>query len=561
MQKYGILFKEQLCQRFGLVAWKSELRSASPGALKRLLVALLVVISLAAAEGFYVWFIHWFARTLISARLGGALLFFGLFATMLSTLVMGTVMLLSVLYFNRDAEALVALPISPRTVFAVKTSLVYLGECAVSIPLIWPVFIIYGIFERVGAIFYIKSIIVWLCAMSLPLLLSSLVTLPLMRWSALWKRRDMIAVVGGIVLLMLYMAGQMWLTSRIANMIDASLLISFIMGKLNLFNRIARIIPPLGLSMNALTQTGAGAWGNLAALIGLSALLFAIALRLSDRIYQAGVIAQMESHQTHRAISWNRVRFVLRSPRMTIFFRDLRILLRTPIYALNSLALMVVYSIILLLPLSGSLMASDPEMESMVKFLYSLTDRWTVALILAGVFALLSTSANLVASTAQSREGKQFFWARVVPVTYESQAEGKLLLSLAYAWLISLLMAICGLVGLKLSLATVAMGFCLSVPLAVPSCALQLSVDILKPKLNWSNPTEAVKQNMNMLIGMLICAAYITLMTLICILCIRWGVRASLLYAMIWVVAIALCVGSTTLLRKAARIGYARVET
>lgn len=560
MQGFGLILREQVLQRFGFSAMRADISLRPRGWYRRLLIFIIAAVAMVALECFYVWLVYWLAKVLSAARLGRALLFGGLSVTMLSTLAMGTVMLLSVLYFNKDAEALAALPVPFRTVFTVKITLTYLSECAVSIPLVWPVFILYGIFEKVGALFYIKAVVVWLCALSLPILLASLITLPLMRWTALWKRRDLVAVVGGLCLLVAYMCGQMWLSTRMADMITGDVLIRFLLGKVDLFERIASAIPPLGMSLNALTKTGGASLGSLAGLAGLSLILTAAALALAGRIYMAGVLAQMETHKSGRAVSWKRVSFSERSPRTALLIREFSLIARTPIYAINTLAVLVVFPLLLLMPLFGSAaMMSDPDMRALMSFFTSFTDTWTVALVCAGACTLMG-ALNPALSTSVSREGKQFFWSKVMPVPYETQAEAKLIMGVLYAWFVGALLSISLAAGVKLPAAGVALGYALSLPLAFPAAALALCVDIMRPKLSWSNTTEAIKQNMNVLLGMLTVVVYMAILTAAAWLLLSIRTPSYIVYIGACIVAAASCAGSVVMLRAVSRLGYARVE-
>ncbi|MDR2657682.1 MAG: hypothetical protein LBB86_07645 [Oscillospiraceae bacterium] len=555
------LLAMQLRQRLGLSVMRQRIREPQAGLWKGVGIGAVIVAATGTLIGFYTWLVYTFGRTLAAAGLASTLPFIGISASMLATLVAGTAFLLSILYLNRDAEALSALPVSSRTVFAVKVAQAWLGEVAASIPLAWPVFIVFGIVTKAGAFYYVKAVVVWLCALSLPLMLAALITLPLMRWSALWRRRDQIAVVGGFTLIIAFMAGEMWLTSRLSAMLEGGALLEWIMGRVDLFDRIAGAIPPLWLSLRALTGTGVASVGYLAALAALSAALGAAATWLAGKVYQAGVSAQTESHFNLKSVDFGGKTFRRHSPRIAVMIREAKLTLRTPVYAINIVTIVVVFPamIVGMMLVGGS--TNDPDLEAMLALVTRfLHDPWMIALLIAGLSMILGCM-NAAASTSISREGRMFVWARVSPVPYDVQAEGKLMFALALSWLQSLFVAVSLGLSLKLPMAGVLAGFLLSVPTVIPVTVIQLTVDILHPKLLWTNPVEAVKQNMNTMLGMVFAAIYSAALIAPAVMAItRAGAEAGVVYAVMCAISITMSVVARTLLRKTAREGYARVE-
>jgi ABC-2 type transport system permease protein len=555
------LLAMQLRQRLGLSVMRQRIRERRAGLWKSVGIGAVVVVSMGTLIGFYTWLVHAFGRMLASAGLESILPLVGISGSMLATLVAGTAFLLSILYLNRDAEALSALPVSSRTVFAVKITQALLGEAATSIPLAWPVFIVFGIVTKAGAFYYVKAVIVWLCALSLPLMLAALITLPLMRWSALWRRREQIAVVGGFALMIAFLVGEMWLSSRLSAMLEGGALLQWMMGRVDLFDRIAGAIPPLWLSLRALTGTSIASVGYLAALVALSAMLGAAAMWLAGKVYQAGVSAQTESHFNLKSVDFDGRIFKRRSPRIAVMIREAKLTLRTPVYAMNIVTLVVVFPVMIvgMFLVGGS--TNELDVEAMLalleRFFY---DPWMIALLIAGLSMILGCM-NTAASTSISREGRMFIWARVSPVPYDVQAEGKLVFALALSWLQSLFVAVSLGLSLRLPTAGVVAGFLLSVPGVIPAAVIQMSVDILHPKLLWTNPVEAVKQNMNLMLGMVFAAIYsAALIVPSAVLIIRAGVSTGAVYAVMCAISVIMSVAARMLLRKVAREGYARVE-
>ena len=80
--------------------------------------------------------------------------------SMMGTLIMSFFFIMSSLYFGRDAAFIAALPVRSRTVLAAKLCQVWIGEVGISLIIIMPAAILYGI--RVGAepLLYLRALLV-----------------------------------------------------------------------------------------------------------------------------------------------------------------------------------------------------------------------------------------------------------------------------------------------------------------------------------------------------------------------------------------------------------------
>ena len=128
----------------------------------------------------------------------------------------------------------------------------------------------------------------------------------------------------------------------------------------------------------------------------------------------------------------------------------------------------------------------------------------TIFTLIVAAIILFTSSVNTIASTSVSREGRLFYISKMIPVHAETQARAKLThafvgiiigvipISIAYVWLVrpnflDFVAAI--LIGLTGSLLGMAFG---------------LYIDMRWPRLHWTNPQQAVKQNFNAVIPMLL---------------------------------------------------------
>ena len=95
-------------------------------------------------------------------------------------LVFGIVTVLTCLYFSRDTEFFLALPIKPSVVFAAKLTIVYLAELVACVLIMVPCLIAAGIALHASAIFYVLFPFAVLLTPAIPLFFAAIISVPVM---------------------------------------------------------------------------------------------------------------------------------------------------------------------------------------------------------------------------------------------------------------------------------------------------------------------------------------------------------------------------------------------
>ena len=167
---------------------------------------------------------------------------------------------------------------------------------------------------------------------------------------------------------------------------------------------------------------------------------------------------------------------------------------------------------------------------------------------------------NLVASTAVSREGNNFWISKMIPVSAERQVlakffSGYVIAALGTAVTAVILVAFAG-VSIPRMLIVVIIGLLASVPMT----AFNLLLDLMHPKLVWNNPQEAMKQNMNGLLGMVVSLILIGILGAVTGLMIMFALAEPLIYLALAAVCILLGLVSIKILFAAAKARYDNLE-
>ena len=180
---------------------------------------------------------------------------------------------------------------------------------------------------------------------------------------------------------------------------------------------------------------------------------------------------------------------------MAIARKEVIMLYKTPVYLLNSIGGVIIIPIIMVV----SVVTGNESLAP----LKNLIEHYPSYIVLAaiGMITILGV-LNSIGSTTFSREGKNFWIQRVLPIRVEDQIIGRIISSLLIQILgvISILVSLLFIV--KISIANMVIIIVLGLLGSIPMTEIGMIIDIIRPLLVWDNPQKAMKQNLNVLISM-----------------------------------------------------------
>ena len=210
-------------------------------------------------------------------------------------------------------------------------------------------------------------------------------------------------------------------------------------------------------------------------------------------------MAQLETEQK---AGRKKLTYQAASPMLTLFIIEWRLLIRTPIYAMNSLVMIFVAPMLLLLPMLGGNFANDPELKILFDAIRNAKSAGLVMLVLAAFITLL-TLINPAISSTFSREGKCFWMLKNIPVPPATQIYGKFWAGYSISFMGALLAVVTSAISFQIPLDMCFLVLLLCCLALVPMNVAGILIDLLRPKLVWNNAQEAIKQNANVVIAMM----------------------------------------------------------
>ncbi|HHU63647.1 MAG TPA: hypothetical protein GXZ32_05505 [Clostridiales bacterium] len=438
----------------------------------------------------------------------GLILTSGIGMSALVIFVFGIFYVINIFYFSEDVENLLYLPLKPSQILGAKFTVVTLYEYITSGMILWPIFIVFGMKSGAGPLYYIYAALIFLLVPVIPLTAASIIIMVIMRFTNLFRNKDMFKMMGGILALAFGLglnAAIQWVVARQTDLNQLQRLLAG--GENSLMTITSRMSPVSTWAAKSLvdSHTLAGVL-NLLLFIGVSVLAFFIFLYLAEKLYFKGVIGLSQTSAKGAVLTGRQLERVSaeKSPVRSYALKELRILLRTPVYFLNCILVNFILPVLLLIPMLSRQQGIEGLQGALDGYLRGGRVPGMVLGIIFGALMFFG-SLNGITSTAISREGHGMFVNKYIPLSYRRQILGKLIPGVVMGGAGMIVLVSIATAVFKPPAHLVAMAIILGILAVLFSSLVGLLLDIKNPKLNWDSEQQAVKQNLNVLLNMVIC--------------------------------------------------------
>ena len=537
MKGLGSLLKIQLNVNFGISAFKYKYMKQK----KELWQPIVFLIAILALLPIYIGYIKLLSSVYLSLKSinqEGTLLLAGILGSQIILFVFGISHIFAKFYYSDDLQILIPLPIKPSTILTARFITVVINEYLTVLPILIPIILIYGIQGGLGALYWIFSILIIIALPIIPLALSSIVVMIFMRYTNIKGKRDLIRVVGSVLMIGIILAIQA-ISQRAATTLPQGEEMAYIANLLSerngLIKQIGGAFPPSIWASSALINfnTGDGLL-NLFIFVGISALILYGMVYTSEKAFYKGLIGGQEVVSKKKRLTEKQFSNQIskaRHPIFSILDREMKILIRTPIFLMNSIGAVIIIPFALAIPL----LVGNQESLVMIRQFYNESSMLTINLILSAFIVFIAAN-NGMGATTFSREGKQFWILRIAPVKVEHQLVGKILSSVLVQ--ILALVVILGGAGfiIQLKLSTIGIVTILGILGSIPVIELSMFIDITRPLLDWDNPQKAMKQNMNVFFSMLVGIAYIFVSVLLGLFMLKLKLNPFIVYSVFGII-------------------------
>lgn len=407
----------------------------------------------------------------------------------------GMFMLVNEFYFSKNMRILITLPLKPKTVMASKLSVIIVDQMWISLVILLPTYVYFGILSSAGITFWISALVIFIFSQFIPILFQALIILPLSRIFKFSRHKDVMVMSLSVIILVVVFAFQYYVNmSVVSSDVSADEMVKMLSNPDGFLQRASMVYPPSFIAAKALSSTGFEWLGWLGLFIGINVVGFYLTLVFSNKFYYATYSEMQEQYSKKSEIKEGEMKSLFgtgRSKFKALYRREWQYFLKTPAFSFNGFANVLIFPIMVFMAVA---LKDMPQFKQ----LFSLVENYRQLIVPIGILGgTLSGSMNLLSSTLFSREGvlirelktmpvsvKQIFLAKYLQITLMSII-GPICFSIAFGIMFGVTFIDCLIIFVVAALCTNFLNF------------VQIIIDAKKPVLYWDNPQRAMKQNIN----------------------------------------------------------------
>lgn len=429
------------------------------------------------------------------------ILYMGIAATSLAIFIFAIFHVMNTFYFSMDIENLIPLPLRSYEIIGSKLILIIIYEYITEIIFLLPVLIQYGIKINAGLVYYIYGSIIFLINPIVPTILCTILIMVIMRFSNLGKNKDRFKMISGVVALSIGIGINLFIqsiTSRNQSKDQIENMIMTIKGKY--VGVLSKIFPTTKSGVYSLIEHNNFKGFIYICLFLIITLLFLVAfIYIGEKLYLKGVVGISETTSTRKAIEdadlhrYTKKRSVITS----YVLKEIKVLLRTPIYFMNCILMNFLWPVFFIAPIAmqGELSEIIQEVNAILQDI----DGIKFVVIIAFSVVLFITATNGIAASSISREGQNLYFNKFVPLDAKNMFMAKILTAVIIEFVSIFFILLTISLIIKVPLIVIISIVIITIPAMFFSSLMGLIIDLYYPKLNWDNEQKAVKQNFNII--------------------------------------------------------------
>lgn len=474
MRKTFTLLKANLSDSYGTNKVTVDLRSAM----------LAAVIGSAAVLG--IFFISWYyslmADVLFEVGMEDALLTTIALAGSVIAFFIAVYTAPGYLYAAKDFNLLAALPVKPGAILGSKLLALYITGFLVCFALTLPGIIVYGVKSGAGFVFYAAGILATLMLPMIPLILGAALAFPIMYAGSRFRYANAITVGFYFLLIAGILAGSFFMTAQPPEAMGAGA---------EAVTGIAQFYPPIQLFSEALGTGSATSW---LLLVASSVVLPVIVVIIFAKSYLRINTVLSESHARKNFKLGN---VAVSGVHTALLGKEMKLFASAPIYILNTSVGMLMFAM-------SVIAVAFLGYDTIAFYLTLPPGGGELVLVILAAVGMFCIGTSTVTAPSVSMEGSTLWIIKTLPVRFWHIAKAKIALNLIIT--VPLTIICTAVLSFTLNAGWVLfVGLTLAlVGLCVFTAAIGLIINLYYPKLDWKNPTQAVKQSASVILTILV---------------------------------------------------------
>lgn len=396
----------------------------------------------------------------------------------------------SILFQMKTYDMLISLPIRPSTIVVSRFISMYISNVVLSLLTVVPSTIVYGIFKRPNALFYIMMLISVFLLPLIPMTIATAIGALIIAISSRMKHKNLVTVILSMLLTIAALVASFSM-QNIESKINTGVLadLSVMISK-----QIYSIYPPAKLFSQGVIEQ------NIVSFLAFAAISIGVFLVLVVLVQWKFV--EICSAINARATKNNYVMKEMKagSPLMAFYKKELRRYFSCSIYVLNT-----GMGFILLLIGSIAILVMGVDRLEVVLQMPGIINK-ALPLVIAALCCITPTTVCSI-----SLEGKQWWIPQSMPVSTKTVLDSKILVNLTIAYPFLFLSEIILFFSIKTSIMGYFMMVFVPVVYILFISVLGIAINLRLPMFNWEAEVTVVKQSGATLIALIIAMVIIAI--------------------------------------------------
>ena len=425
---------------------------------------------------------------------------------------------INILYFSKDSEYLLPLPIKPYQIITARFNVMLISEYLV-ISLIGLIpLILYGILTSAGVIYYLIMFLALLLIPILPILLISIIVIIIMNFARLTKNRGRFQLIAYLILL-IAIIGLSVATSGMNENISNEEMAHMLLNANSMVDLVKGYFLPLDFLISALTTNSYSiAILEIFKTLILTVVVFVAYLVIAEKFYFHGLVGNLfggGALKSSKILSEKQYSSKLFK---SYIGKEFKILYRNHIFLIQCLLPAIFIPIIMLVVTLPSFNNGNMELTELINQLGNFNiNSLLVCSIILGLIQFFSMFIY-ISITAISRDGNNANFIKYIPVSLYKQYIYKIVLNVIMNIVTIIITLFLAWFIFKLPIITLIVLFIVATIIAIFQSILMIIIDLKRPKLNWDFEYAVVKQNLNLVFPMLLGLLNILVIALIVLL-------------------------------------------
>ena len=412
---------------------------------------------------------------------------------------------INILYFTKDSEYLLPLPLKPYQIILARTNVMLIAEYVIIFLIGFIPLVMYGILTGAGIVYYLTMILAVILVPILPVLLISMLVMFIMSFAKLTKNRNRFQLFATLLVLAIIIAISIS-TSGMKQDLTNEEMAQMVVQANGMIELVKGYVPTVDYLMEALTTNSLfTAIVEVLKTLGITIIGFIVYMLIAQKIYFKGLVGNLfggGASSSNKEI--NQKEYRNSKLYKSYVGKEFKNMARNPVFLMQCLIPAVLIPIIMVVVVYTGLNSDGMGLEQITQMAQQMpTNTFFIACIILGVIQFF-TMFIYVSITAVSRDGENAVFMKYIPVSLYKQYIYKIIPNIIMN-IVTILVTL-GMAEylLNLPVITLIALFVVATIMGILQSIAMIIVDLKRPKLNWDSEYAVAKQNLNLVFPVLL---------------------------------------------------------